>query len=117
MSSGRSHLVAQYALATSGGVAQNFAKAKIGILLQKFQLTMSDYKCILLESSFGRKCKCLLIVLAKLLYLDRVRRADFSGCHLEEIWLLVTGLFHLNGNMRKASAFLGESTKLSGRSG
>ena len=58
--------------------------------------------------SFGRKCKCLLIVLAKLLYLNRVGRADFSGCHLEEIWLFVTELFHLNGNMRKTSAFLGD---------
>ena len=44
-----------------------------------------------------------LIVLAKLLYLDRVGRADFSGCHLEEIWLFVTGLSHPNGNV-------GEST-------
>ena len=56
-------------------------------------------------SSFGRKSKCLLIVLAKLIYLDRVGRADFSGCHLEEIWLFVTGLSHPNGN-------LGESTKI-----
>ena len=51
----------------------------------------------------GRKCKSLLIVLAKLLYLDRVGRADFSGCHLEVIWLFVTGLSHPNGNV-------GEST-------
>ena len=58
---------------------------------------MSDFKCVLEESSFGRKFKCLLIVLAKLLYLDRVGRADFSGCHLEEIF--VTGLFHPNGNV------------------
>ena len=40
-----------------------------------------------------------------------VGRVEFSGYHLEEIWLFVTGLFHLNGNVRKASAFLGESTK------
>ena len=52
---------------------------------------------------FGRKSKCLLIVLTKLLYLDRVERADFSGCHLEEIWLFVTGLSYPNGNV-------GEST-------
>ena len=64
--------------------------------------------CIFKESSFGRKCKCLLIVLPNLLYLDRVGRADFSYCHLEEIWLFIMGLFHLNGNMRKASAFLGD---------
>ena len=63
---------------------------------------MSDYKCIYV-SSFGRKSKCLLIVLAKLLYIDRVGRADFSGCHLEEIWLFVIGLSHPNGNV-------GEST-------
>ena len=50
-------------------------------------------------SSFGRKSKCLLIVVAKLLYLDRVGRAEFSGCHLEEIWLFVTGLSHPNGNV------------------
>ena len=42
---------------------------------------------------------CLLIVLAKLLYLDRVGRADFSGSHLEEIWLFVTGLSHPKGNI------------------
>ena len=41
-------------------------------------------------------------LLAKLLYLD-VGRADFSGCHLEEIWLFVTGLSYPNGN-------IGEST-------
>ena len=50
-----------------------------------------------------RKSKCLLIVLAKLLYLDRVGRADSSSCHLEEIWLFVTVLSHPNGNV-------GEST-------
>ena len=64
---------------------------------------MSELNSILLESSFGRTCKCLLIVLFKLLYLDRVGRADFSGYHLEEIWLFVTGLSHPNGN-------IGEST-------
>ena len=35
--------------------------------------------------------------------LDRVGRADFSGCHLEEIWLFVIRLSHPNGNV-------GEST-------
>ena len=49
------------------------------------------------------------IVLGKLLNLDILGRVDFSGCHLEEIWLFVTGLFHLNGNVRKASAFLVDS--------
>ena len=37
------------------------------------------------------------------LYLDRIGRADFSVCHLEEIWLFVTGLSHPNRNV-------GEST-------
>ena len=41
--------------------------------------------------------------ISQLLYLDRVGRADLSGCHLEEIWLFVTGLSHSNGNV-------GEST-------
>ena len=40
--------------------------------------------------------------ISQLLYLDRVGRADFSGCHLE-IWLFVRGLSHPNGNV-------GEST-------
>ena len=44
-----------------------------------------------------------LYSISQLLYLDRVGRADFSGCHLEEIWLFVTGLSHANGNV-------GEST-------
>ena len=38
--------------------------------------------------------------ISQLLYLDRVGRADFSRCHLEEIWLFVT---EHNGNV-------GEST-------
>ena len=59
-------------------------------------ITRVYYRIIIWE-----KYKCLLVVLAKLLYLDRVGRADFSGCHLEEIWLFATGLFHLNGNVRK----------------
>ena len=45
----------------------------------------------------------IVIVLAKLLYLDRVGRANFSGCHLEEIWLFVTGLSHPNGNVGKST--------------
>ena len=44
-----------------------------------------------------------ITVLAKLLYLDRVERVDFSGCHLEEIWLFVTGLSHPNGNVGKST--------------
>ena len=52
---------------------------------------------------FGRKCECLLIVLDKLIYLDRVGRADFSGCHLVEIWLFVTGLSHPNGNVGESA--------------
>ena len=37
------------------------------------------------------KSKCLLIVLAKPLYLDRVGRADFSGCHLGRFGYLSQG--------------------------
>ena len=47
-----------------------------------------------------------LIVLTKLLYLDRVGRAEFSGCHLGEIWLFVMGLSLPNGNMIKGGGFL-----------
>ena len=41
--------------------------------------------------------------ISQLLYIDKVGRVDFSGCHLEEVWLFVTGFSHPNGNV-------GEST-------
>ena len=37
------------------------------------------------------------------MYLDRVGCTDRLCCHLEGIWLFVTGFSHLNGN-------IGEST-------
>ena len=33
------------------------------------------------------------------MYLDRVGCTDCLCCHLEEIWLFVTGLSHPNGNV------------------
>ena len=41
------------------------------------------------------------------MYLDRVGCTD-CPCHLEEIWLFVTGLSHPNGNAEKAHLHLVE---------